>query len=194
MQHCCSGKCFRTLPGTKITVKNETPETFWLTVRIPSLSYKLRQQSPFWKKLCIQVIIKDTPMSNALISRTENNCGISFLMWQKHLDIRKLMAAGTDSPYILKRDWLTIELLFHPLTFLSYILQKYFQTLQLTNKWVPVISPCSQTNLLSTFSCHRFPSILKDWLIASTFCWKVAPEPHFSCHLFEANRSPNLLS
>lgn len=59
------------------------------------------------KHLCIQVIIKDASMSNALTSRTESNCGISFLMWQEYLGTRKLMAAGTDSPSIVKRDWRT---------------------------------------------------------------------------------------
>lgn len=194
MQHCCSGKCFRTLPGIKITVKNEMPETFWLTVRIPSLSYKLRQQSPFWKKLCIQVIIKDTPMSNALISRPENNCGISFLMWQKYLDIRKLMAAGTDSPYILKRDWLTCWVTLSSLNIFILYSAEIFPNITAYKQVGTCYLPLQPDKPPQHLSCHRFPSILKDWLIASTFCWKVAPEPHFSCHLFEANRSPNLLS
>lgn len=192
VQHCNSEKCFRTLPGIKMREKNEMPGTFLLTV-IPSLSYKLRQQYPFWKKLHVQVIIKDTPVSNVLVSRTENNFGISFLIRQKHLSIRKLMAAGTDSPYVLKRDWLTCWVTLSSLNIFILYSSEIFPNIAAYKQLGTCYLPLQPDKSPQYLCMSRFPSILRVWLIVSTFfARKLFQSIIF--HVFEAYRSSKLLS
>lgn len=59
------------------------------------------EQSVLWKSL-YSTYYKNTPMTDAIRSRTENNFENNFLIWQKHLYIKNFMTAGIGSSHVAK--------------------------------------------------------------------------------------------
>lgn len=60
------------------------------------------EQSVPWKSL-YSTYYRNTAMTDAIRTRTENSFGISFLIGQKHQYIKKFMTAGTNSSHDIKQ-------------------------------------------------------------------------------------------
>lgn len=175
-------------------MKNEVPETLWLTVRIPTLSYKLSQQPLFWKKIWIQVI-KDTPMTDAVRIRTENNFEISFLIWQNHLCIRKFMTAGTDSPHAVNRDWLTCWVTLSSLNIFLYSAEIVPNIIAHKQVAAMCFLPLQPAKVSQHLCMSQIPLDIKRLVICfHSLYWKVVAESHSSCHFFEVTQDSIFIS
>lgn len=93
----CLFRCFMALHGS---FRYHNPNEKWsarnsmIYCEITILFYKL-------SNLCLEILYIQL-IIDAIRTRTENYFDISFLIWQKHLSIKKFMTAGTNTPQDIK--------------------------------------------------------------------------------------------